>query len=403
MRLVLLAPTADRDAVGESWIAYQWAKRLADRHDVTILSYRLPKSRPLAGQIPNARVIEWREPKILGRFERFNAMLNPGYVPFYFRARAWIRAAMARGESFDIGHQFAPVSIRYPSPFAGCPIPYIVGPVGGSLSSPPAFRSEESGAPWFTSLRNLDAFRLRHDPSLRRSFQQASCVIGIADYVRDLLGDISVKDFRTLNDTGIDALPAPAAGSLRTSGVKLLFVGRVIRTKGVRDAVRALGLLPPGIASLDVVGDGYDRTTCQQLAADIGVQDSVHFHGRLPHKSVLDFYSRADIFVFPSYREAGGIVVTEAMSYALPVIVCDSGGPSTTVDEASGIKIPALNPQQLAVAVADAIAKLAGSPELRLSLGNAARSHILEIGLWESRIQWMERLYIEKLTSASAR
>lgn len=396
MKLLVVAPTADQNAVGESWIAYQWTKRLADRHDVTVLSYSLPTGQPLASQIPNARVVEWRESAVFGRYERFNAMLNPGYVPFFLRARKWIRAAVARGEQFDVGHQICPISLRYPSPLDGSGVEYIIGPVGGSLASPPAFRPEESGAQWFTALRNLDEFRLRHDPLLRRSFKNASCVIGIADYVRDLLGDIAIKDFRTLSDTGIETLPLPAPGSSRTSAMKLLFVGRVIRTKGVRDAIRALSMLPPEVASLDVVGDGYDRTRCEELAVAVGVQERVHFHGRVPHERVLEFYKRADIFVFPSYREAGGIVVTEAMSYGLPVIVCDSGGPSTSVDQASGIKVPALNPQQLAAGVAEAIAKLASSPQLRHSLGSAARSRILNIGLWDRRIEWMESLYLQK-------
>ena len=43
-------------------------------------------------------------------------MLKPGYVPFYFRARRWIRQALARGERFDLAHQPVPVAMRYPSP-----------------------------------------------------------------------------------------------------------------------------------------------------------------------------------------------------------------------------------------------------------------------------------------------
>ncbi|MDQ7992686.1 MAG: hypothetical protein AAGC63_05770, partial [Propionicimonas sp.] len=252
MKLLLVAPTADSEAVGESWIAYQWVARLAERHDVTVLSYHQRAKRPLAGQLPNARVVEWREPPLVGRNERFSAMLNPGYLPFLWRARRWIRAARARGEHFDLGHQVAPVSLRYPSPLAATGIPYVVGPVGGSLDSPPAFVAEEGGAPWFTALRRLDTFRLRHDPVLRRSFAQAACVLGIADYVRDLLGDIPVREFRVLSDTGIEELPPAAPGSDRTAGVRFLFVGRVIRTKGVRDAVRAIGTLPPEVGVLDV-------------------------------------------------------------------------------------------------------------------------------------------------------
>lgn len=395
MRLLLVAPTADREAVGESWIAYQWASRLAERHDVTVLSYHQRHKPPLAGQLPNARVIEWREPPLVGRSERFSAMLNPGYLPFLWNARRWIRRALARGERFDAGHQVAPVSLRYPSPITGSGVPYVVGPVGGSLESPPAFAAEEGGAPWFTALRALDGFRLRHDPVLRRSFSQAGVVIGIADYVKDMLADVPLQEFRTLSDTGIEELPPAAPGSDRTVGVKFLFVGRVIRTKGVRDAVRAMRLLPPGVGTLDVVGEGYDRAACEQLASESGLADAVRFYGRVPHDKVLDFMAGADVFVFPSYREAGGIVVVEAMSYGLPVIVCDAGGPATTVDDESGVKVPALDPDQLARDLAAAMAALAADPARRARLGASARARIGTIGLWHSRVEFMESIYRE--------
>lgn len=395
MKLLLVAPTADRDATGESWIAYQWVSRLAKRHDVTVLSYYQRTKRPLAGQLPGVRVVEWREPPVIGRNERFSAMLNPGYVPFSWHARRWIRAAVAQGERFDVAHQLAPVSLRYASPLAGSGIPYVVGPVGGSLASPPGFAAEEGGAPWFTALRALDGFRLRHDRVLRRSFSEAACVIGIADYVRDLLDGIRLRSFRTLSDTGIEALPPAAPGSGRTRGVRFLFVGRVIRTKGVRDAVRAMQLLPRGTGVLDVVGDGYDREACQRLAVELEVDDLVRFHGRVPHEEVLVLMSEADVFVFPSYREAGGIVVTEAMSYGLPVIVCDLGGPATTVDDASGIKVPAHDPVQLATAVSDAMAALAADPQRRAAMGSAGRSRIAQLSLWDNRVAFMERIYEE--------
>lgn len=393
MRLLLVAPTADRDATGESWIAYQWASRLSQRHDVTVLSYYQRAKPPLARQLPDARVIEWREPPLIGRHERFSAMLNPGYFPFAWRARRWIRSSLARGEQFDVAHQVAPVSLRYASPLAGLGIPYFVGPVGGSVESPPGFTAEESGAPWFTALRALDGWRLRHDPGLRRSFSEAAGVIGIAEYVGSLLDSIPLRSFQTMNDTGIDELPPTAPGSDRVEGVRFLFVGRVIRTKGVRDVVRAMSSLPPGVGVLDVVGDGYDRARCEQLASELGVANVVHFHGRVPHDDVLGFMSRADGFVFPSYREAGGIVVTEAMSYGLPVIVCDNGGPASTVDDASGIKVPAQDPTQLASAVAEAMRRLAGDPELRARMGAAGRARIAATALWDRRIDFVEELY----------
>lgn len=399
MRLLLVAPLSDRDAVGESWISYQWVSRLAARHDVTVLSYYQRTGRPLAPQVPGARIIEWREPPLIGGSERFNAMLKPGYLPFTWQARRWIRQALASGERFDVAHQLNPVSLRYASPLAGLGIPYVIGPVGGSLTSPPAFAAEEGGAPWFTGLRALDGFRLRHEPSLRRTFADAACVLGIAHYVKELLGDIPVQDFRVLSDIGVETLPSAAPGSDRTSGIKLLFVGRVIRTKGVRDAIRALALLPAGLATLDVVGEGYDRATCEALVAELGLGEAVTFHGRVPHDQVAGFYDAADVFFFPSYREAGGIVVVEAMSHGLPSIVCDRGGPASSVDESSGIRVPARDPQQYAAALAEAVARLAADPTLRRQLGQGARARMAAIGLWDKRVEFVEERYREVMAA----
>lgn len=393
MRILLVASTAHPESVGEAQISYQWVSRLSARHEVTVLCYRQRDGLPLTGTVPRARIVEWEEPPLVGRHERIKAMLNPGYATYYWHVKRWLRRAHARGESFDVAHQVAPVSLRYPSPLASSPIPYVLGPVGGSLSSPEAFKAEEGGAPWYTELRALDRHLLRRWPALRRSFSNASTVIGIADYVRELLGDIPVQDFRTMSDAGITDLPPASSGSERTESVRLLFVGRVIRTKGVRDIVRAIGSLPHGLARLDIVGDGYDRAACEKAAADLGVADLVRFYGHVTHEHVAGFYDRADIFVFPSYREAGGIAVIEAMSHGLPVIVADRGGPATSVGQEGGLRIPVQNPEQYASDLAVAIESLARDPQLRASLGRAARVRMESTALWDRRIEEMERIY----------
>lgn len=398
MKLLLIAPTADREATGESALAFEWVSRLAARHDVTVLTYRQRRGRSLREQLPHVRVIEWLEPPLVGRNERFNAMLNPGYIPFRWHARSWIRQAIRRGERFDIAHQVAPVSLRYPSPLTDSGIPYVIGPVGGSLSSPAAFIGEEGGAPWFTGLRRWDAVRLRLDPALHRSFSRADAVIGIAGYVRGLLSEVPIRRFVTMSDVGIGSLPEPGVPSDRTAAVRFLFVGRLIRTKGLRDAIRALAQLPDGTVTLDVVGEGHDRAECERLAEELSVGKHVHFHGRVPHARVADRYRNSDVFLFPSYREAGGIVVIEAMSYGLPLIVADRGGPAASVDESCGIKVEPRDPAQYATDLAAAMSTLAGDPALRASLGAAARARTAELSLWDRRIETVEGVYTEVLT-----
>jgi glycosyltransferase involved in cell wall biosynthesis len=142
---------------------------------------------------------------------------------------------------------------------------------------------------------------------------------------------------------------------------------------------------------LDIIGVGYDQDACRKLASEIGVADRINFHGRVPR---LDsFYRAADIFVFPSYREGGGQVVVEAMGYGLPLVVCNRGGPSYTVDDTCGLRVPALNPQQFANDLARAIRGLAGDRDRRLSLGEGARRRVANIGLWPHKIDQMDALY----------
>jgi glycosyltransferase involved in cell wall biosynthesis len=397
VKLLLIAPTCDGEDVGEAWVAYQWAKLLAARHQVTLLTYYKRGRTPASAQLSGLDVIEWPEPPGFGRLERLNSILKPAYIPFYFRARAWIRRALASGMRFDVAHQPLPVAMRYPSPLTGSGLPYILGPVGGSLEEPQGFAGERETAPRYVALRKLDPLRLRYDPMLRRSYEEASCVVGIAPYVADALAELSLQRLEFMSETGVDTLPPLVDRSQRSGAVRLLFVGRLIKTKGVREAVGALKYLRDLPLSLDVVGDGFDRATCEQIARDSGVAETVRFHGRKPRRDVDAFYENADIFVFPSYREPGGNAPFEAMAWGLPLIVCNRGGPAAAVDESCGILIEPENPEQLSKDIAGAVRRLVAKRDLRLSLGAGARARAARVGMWDARIEGMEHIYEQVL------
>jgi glycosyltransferase involved in cell wall biosynthesis len=283
--------------------------------------------------------------------------------------------------------------MRYPSPLAGFGIPYIIGPVGGSIDSPLAFRQEEDTAAWYVGLRSFDRLRLRSDPLLRKTFDGASCVIGIAPYVKDVLKDRSIHRLEIMSETGIERLPDPVDRSARRGPVKLLFVGRLIRTKGARDAIRAMNLLRDLQVVLDIVGDGSDRAACESLVSELRLKDRVFFHGQQPRDAVQKFYTAADIFVFPSYREPGGNVIFEAMGSGLPMVVCDQGGPGSAVDDSCGVRLRAISPEKYAQDIAGAIKRLVSDQNLRLSLGEQARRRVAEIALWDRKIEQLEAIY----------
>lgn len=401
-KLLVIAPGCNPDDVGESWVAHQWVRRLAERHEVTLLTYhrrdRLPPSRYLTG----VHVVEWPDLPGVGRAERLNSLMKPGYPAFYRRSRRWIRQALAGGESFDLAFQPVPVAMRYPSPVTGLGIPYVVGPVGGSLTSPPAFRTEEGSTAWYVDLRSFDTFRLRHDPLLRRSFQQAACVLGIAPYVADALAGVGVSRLELMSETGIETLPEPTDRSGRQGPVRLLFVGRLIRTKGARDAIRALARLQALPVELDVVGDGFDRAECERLVSELGLRERVRFHGWVARPQTVDHYRWADVFLFPSYREPGGNVAFEAMGHGLPLVVSDVGGPAQVVDDSCGFRVPAQSPQQYATDLAEAVRRLVEDPPLRRAMGHAARRRVEEIALWDAKVRHLDALFCDLLEGRAA-
>ena len=111
----------------------------------------------------------------------------------------------------------------------------------------------------------------------------------------------------------------------------------------------------------------------------------------------------ADIFVFPSFREAGGNVAFEAMGWGLPLIVSDIGGPGAAVDDSCGIRIHPERPEQYASDIAEAIVRLTRDPVLRRRLGDAARSRVTDVGLWDSKIDRIDALYRDLVDGPTGR
>ncbi len=400
LKVVLIAPSCNCNGVGEDWSSFHWISGLAMLHDVTLLTtYKGNTS--VASMFKDVQVVEWPRLRSFEKWERLNAMAKPAYVTFYFHARQWLLNQLRSGASFDLVHQISPLALRYPSPAAGLPIPLIVGPLAGSLETPEAFKEELGGAPWYTKLRSIDRWRLRHDPVLRHTYACADRIIGVAPYIRDLLQDVPAREVEIMSETGVNGLPPPR-GKRAGRGLRLLFVGRVIRPKGVRDAIRAIAKLGDVMnLTFDVVGDGDDLSACKDEAMKLGTGDRVSFHGRLPRSEVDTFYANADVFLFPSFREPSGNVVLEAMSYGLPMIVAERGGPGFVVDDCCGFRVPVINPDQFASDLAACIRKLVGNPGLIESMGGASREKIRREFLWDAKIARMTNIYHAMLAKSA--
>lgn len=395
MKLLLIAPFVCEQSVGEGHSAFQWVSRLARRFDVTLLTYNLRADPPASQQLPDVRVIEWSDLPLVARFPGLNSQLTPGYVPFYFRARRWLRANLRR-EGFELVHQLAPLALRYPCPAVGLGVPYVVGPLAGSLDAPPALKSAVEREPFYRKLRTLDRMRFRFDPLLRATYARACVLVVVAPYVGELLSSLDLPPLRCMSEAGIEQVFAREPRAARPPGPpRLLFVGRVIRTKGVRDAIHALAHVSERTTTLDVVGTGEDLGACREAAAREGLEQRVRFHGHQPRAAVEDFYRRADLFVFPSFREPSGKALLEAMSHGLPAIAVNHGGPAIAVDESCGRLVEPAPPAEFARRIATRIDSMLADEALLDALGEGALRRISQVYTWDRKVDWLAELYRE--------
>ena len=193
------------------------------------------------------------------------------------------------------------------------------------------------------------------------------------------------KDVAVLPPGRDVAVPAQHAGDLSaTQGVALLCVGNWVARKGITELLDAVAALPPGLATLHLVGrTDVDRPYTARVRERLGrpeLRERVVIHGPVPKEVVAAMYQTADAFVLPSVREPYGTVYAEAMAAGLPVTGWDAGNlPFLARNEIEGLIVRRGDVD----ALAGALRRLAEDPGLRKDLGRAARARAESFPTWD--------------------
>lgn len=108
------------------------------------------------------------------------------------------------------------------------------------------------------------------------------------------------------------------------------------KVKRTQDVIKIFAQLVKTIPSkLLMVGDGGERSYCEQLCRDLDVWDNVRFLGK--QDAIEEILSVADLFLMPSESESFGLAALEAMACKVPVISSNAGGlPELNIDGVTG-------------------------------------------------------------------
>jgi D-inositol-3-phosphate glycosyltransferase len=181
---------------------------------------------------------------------------------------------------------------------------------------------------------------------------------------------------------------------LDTNGFVIVYVGRMLPRKDIRNVIRALAILTQHYESVAktvklmvVGGETVDADpvatpeigVLQRLAAELGVSDQFYCVGKRQQDMLRYYYSAGDVVVTTPWYEPFGLTPLEAMACARPVIGSAVGGiPYTVVNGETGFLVPPRNPEKLA----ERLYQLLTQPELRQRMGQAARLRVEQEFTW---------------------
>jgi N-acetyl-alpha-D-glucosaminyl L-malate synthase BshA len=116
----------------------------------------------------------------------------------------------------------------------------------------------------------------------------------------------------------------------------LIHTSNFRKVKRTEDVVRIFAKIREKIPSkLLMVGDGGERSDCEQLCRDLGVGDDTRFLGK--QDAIEEILSVSDLFLMPSQSESFGLAALEAMACKVPVISSNAGGlPELNIDGVTG-------------------------------------------------------------------
>lgn len=130
---------------------------------------------------------------------------------------------------------------------------------------------------------------------------------------------------------------------------RLLFVGRITKSKGIYELAEACKLLSNGNFpfTLTIVGEGSEKGNLKKYIKNNSLGKCIFIKGGLSYEETQREYTKHDIFVNPSYTEGFGLTTLEALANNLLIVATDAGGTSEIIDRAKLIPLNLLTPKNL--------------------------------------------------------
>ncbi|MBB3054362.1 glycosyltransferase family 4 protein [Mucilaginibacter gotjawali] len=398
-RVILSAFSCDPSKGSEPGLGWNWAIGLASRgFEVHCFTRNIGKTEIEKQITPENLYFHYITlPLGLERLYRFS---TAGMYAYYILWQwfAWRKARiLKRNLKIDIAHHVSWGSAQMGSFMHKLGVPFIFGPAGGGQEAPLAFKKYFKEH-WAAEEKRAKVTRLmlRYNPACSPMFMKAQTVIVSNPDTFKMLDSFGVKNIKVSLDA---ALPDsffpqhPIIKSPQKGKLNLLWTGRFLPRKGVLlllDVMKELKEYKDIV--LTVVGDGEMKESFLDKIKEYQLQDTVLWKGKVPFEEIKKYYRDYDVFFFTSLRDSCPPQCIEAMAYGMPVITLNLHGQGFIINDQTGIRCSADNPEIAIGELKAAILKLSQNPELVKQMSEAATEFALK-QKWEEKINTIVEQY----------
>jgi glycosyltransferase involved in cell wall biosynthesis len=309
-------------------------------------------------------------------------------------------------KNIQVVHEINPVSPRMVSLMHDLGVPVIIGPLAGGMTYPPAFQHMDSFAGRMVEAmgRKFSNFLNWLVPGKRKA---AALIVANEQSRKALPPGVKGKIFH-IPDVGVDLEVWNQRAKIEARDddeIRFVYLGRLSDWKGVQyliPAFKTVAQQQPR-AMLYILGDGKERQSLEDLMRRLDLTDRVKFVGWVSAEEGAKRLRAADVFVLPSLREVGGIVLIEAMAVGLPAVTTAWGGPNIHITDETGIRVPPDSEEGFIRGLSEAMLRLANSPELRKQMGQAGTERVrTNFYDWNQKADRLLEIYAELIRDVRA-
>ncbi|CAB3290132.1 Glycosyl transferase group 1 [Methanocaldococcus lauensis] len=236
-------------------------------------------------------------------------------------------------------------------------------------------------------------------------FKKSDYIIAISKAVKDFILKNFIKDkevpiiYRGLEIEKIESIEKDKEIKEKFKNkIKLCFVGRLYKWKGVENIIKAYKMLPEDIKNsvvLIIVGYGEDLKRLKKLAGNY-LNNGIYFTGKVDFEKAISIIKACDIYIHSSYKGGGlSSALLEAMCCGKAVVASPyEGGSEVIIDGYNGILLKDNSSEQ----IKDGIIKLIKNKELIEIYGKNAKKFIKDNFNWEKSVEEYKKIF-EKFIS----